>query len=100
MAGFTVKDCFLRTGGQLLLESSLQPDFAAGLGHTPGQGQLTTSSQGGYLIQEINQPVQGQQLRLRVGSPQVNHRIVYEQQELALYPLSGEASVVLRLVIE
>lgn len=100
VAGFTVQDCFRERAGELLLESSRQPDFAAGLGHTPGQGQLISDEQGGYRLESINQVMANQQLRLRVGSSKVNHRIDYEQGLLELYPLVGQQVIILKLVIE
>lgn len=84
VAGFLVRDCFTVTDGQLMLEHSHQPDFAAGLDHIPERGKLESDGAGGYIISNINEPVAGNILRLRVGSDRVGHSIVSAQQELNL----------------
>ncbi|SFC48616.1 protein of unknown function [Marinospirillum celere] len=78
VAGFTVKDCFRIDAGRLLLESSHQPDFAAGLGHIEGRGVQVSDGRGGYWIRDINSPLPHNSMRLRVGSKEVNHRLVFD----------------------
>ena len=51
VAGFTVRDCFALRGSVMVLDSSFQPDFAAGLGHFEGRGTMRTDPAGGYRIE-------------------------------------------------
>lgn len=74
--GFTVHDCYRNQAGRMVLERSHLPDFAAGLDHIPGRGRQVSDGQGGYWIEDINEPVPGNRYRLRVGSLKVNHRLV------------------------
>jgi hypothetical protein len=75
VAGFTVRDCFAWLPPHLVLTDSHQPDFAAGLGHIPGRGVQRSDGAGGYSVENIDQVIAGNRLRLRVGSPAVDHRI-------------------------
>ena len=97
VAGFLVSDCFINQNTQMLLHSSHQPDFAAGLGHLEGRGTLTSDRRGGYLITHINEPVPGNALTLRVGSLAVNHRLVHEGKEYSLSEIAAGRRVTLRL---
>ncbi|MCH8551405.1 MAG: DUF1850 domain-containing protein [Natronospirillum sp.] len=91
VTGFLVRDCFTVEEGRLMLQRSHQPDFAAGLDHIPERGDLESDGNGGYIINNINEPVAGNALRLRVGSERVGHRIVSAQQDLDLSQhFSGE----------
>lgn len=74
--GFTVHDCYRNQAGRMVLERSHLPDFAAGLDHIPGRGRQLSDGQGGYWIEDINEPVPGNRYRLRIGSLKVNHRLV------------------------
>ncbi|MDN3524620.1 DUF1850 domain-containing protein [Halomonas sabkhae] len=74
--GFTVHDCYRNRDGRMVLERSHLPDFAAGLDHIPGRGRQVSDGQGGYWIEDIDEPVPGDRYRLRVGSRQVNHRLI------------------------
>ncbi len=84
VAGFTVRDCFVWQSPHLTLQSSHQPDFAAGLGHFEGRGQVRASSQGGYIIEDIDERLPDNRLVLRVGSPAVDHRIEIGAQSISL----------------
>lgn len=97
VAGFTVSDCFINQNNALLLYSSHQPDFAAGLGHLEGRGTVVSDGQGGYLITDINEPVSGKTLVLRIGSMAVNHRVLYEGRESSLSKVAAGQRVGLRL---
>lgn len=81
----------------MTLERSHQPDFAAGLGHIPGRGTLTSAPEGGYWIEDINEAVPGNCLRLRVGSEAVNHRLVDAGRHQSLTALAARQSI--RLVL-
>ena len=81
----------------MLLHSSHQPDFAAGLGYLEGRGTLSSDDRGGYLITDINEPVPGNALTLRVGSPAVNHRLVHDGEEISLSEIAAGRRVTLRL---
>jgi hypothetical protein len=93
VAGFLVRDCFAAIDGSMMLESSHQPDFAAGLGHIPGRGIMTSAPEGGYWIEEINEAIPGNCLRLRVGSMAVNHRLVFGSREESLSGIAERQSV-------
>lgn len=94
VAGFTVRDCFVWSGGQLMLEHSHQPDFAAGLGHIPGRGVMRSDAAGGYRIEHIDQPIADNALRMRVGSVAVDHRIEIDGAVHSLSrQLAGRAAV-------
>lgn len=75
VAGFTVRDCYAYLDSRMVLEYSLQPDFAAGLGHSPGRGRLESDGAGGYRIEGIDEPVPGNAYLLRLGSTAVAHRV-------------------------
>ena len=97
VAGFLVSDCFVVQNSHMFLYSSHQPDFAAGLGYLEGRGTLRSDGRGGYLITDINEPVPGDALALRVGSPAVNHRLVHEGKEISLSEIAAGRRVTLRL---
>lgn len=73
--GFPVTDCYQNRDGQMMLVSSHQPDFAAGLGHIPGRGRVVSHPQGGYWVLDIDEPVPGNAYVLRPGAGSVDHRI-------------------------
>jgi hypothetical protein len=98
VAGFTVRDCFVYDPPRLVLDSSHQPDFAAGLGHVIGRGTMLSDSTGGYRIESINEPMPGNRLRLRVGAPSVDHRIEFQGGSISLSELAGQRVVEIRLV--
>lgn len=100
VAGFTVSDCFVNTQDALVLHSSHQPDFAAGLGYIKGRGNLVSDDHGGYLIEHINEPVPNNSLVLRVGSMAVNHRVLYKGQETSLSNVAAGQRIALRLAFD
>lgn len=97
VAGFLVRDCFVIRDGQMILDSSEQPDFAAGLGHIEGRGVVVNAGPKGYRIQAINEPVPHNRLNLRVGAMRVNHRMVFQQQEISLSTLAAGQRVSIQL---
>lgn len=84
VAGFEVQDCYENRGGAMVLVKSLQPDFAAGLGHIPGRGVQRSDGQGGYRIEELDEPVPGNAYVLRPGGPAVDHRLRTARAEVSL----------------
>lgn len=98
VAGFAVEDCFSVVVGQWILDSSHQPDFAAGLGHTLGRGEMLSDGQGGYIIKNMAVAIHNNQMILRVGSLAVNHRFEYRQQIVSLSELSAGEKVILKLL--
>ncbi|OJA06831.1 DUF1850 domain-containing protein [Halomonas sp. QHL1] len=89
---FTVLDCYLNAESVMQLERSHQPDFAAGLGHIFGRGEQVSDGEGGYWINAINEPVANNRYVLRVGSPAVNHRVVWPGGEHEPVSLSAHAA--------
>ena len=45
--GFEVSDCYENREGRMVLVQSHLPDFAAGLGHSPGRGRQVSDGAGG-----------------------------------------------------
>ena len=82
--GFEVQDCYENRNGKMVLVKSLQPDFAAGLGHIPGRGLQRSDGRGGYLIEELNEAVPGNAYVLRPGGPAVDHRLRTARAEVSL----------------
>ena len=80
VAQFVVLDCYRNVAGQMVLERSHQPDFAAGLGHVLGRGIQVSDGEGGYWIKGMDEPVPGNRYALRVGAMRVNHRLVWPAQ--------------------
>lgn len=99
VTGFTVRDCFVFDPPRLVLDSSHQPDFAAGLGHIVGRGTMLSDSAGGYRIESINEPLPGNRLRLRVGAPSVDHRIEFHSESISLSERAAQRAVEIRLVM-
>lgn len=65
VTGDGVIDCYVDDLGKMVLHRAYQPDFAAGLGHYPGRGILTSAEGGGYWIEDIDEPVRGNAYVLR-----------------------------------
>jgi hypothetical protein len=95
VAGFDVRDCYRYEEGAMLLTSHHTPDFAAGLGHLPGRGRLESDGHGGYVIEDIDEPVPGNRYLLRVGSPAVNHRIAHGGAVVSLSELAAGERVMI-----
>lgn len=98
VAGFPVRDCFVRRSSTLVLDSSHQPDFAAGLGHYDGRGTMVPDERGGYRIEAIDEPVPDNRLRVRVGSAAVDHRIEHGAGHFSLSAVAEHRRVDIRLV--
>jgi len=97
VTGDGVIDCYVDDHGKMVLHRAYQPDFAAGLGHYPGRGKLTSAENGGYWIEDIDEAVPGNAYVLRVGSLAVNHRIVTENDEINLSKMAEHTRVTIRL---
>lgn len=95
--GFPVTDCFRMQEGQLMLDSTHTPDFAAGLGYTSGRGTLTSDNNHGYRIVEMQVPIPNNRLSLRVGAPSVNHRIKVGSRLISLSELAADQLVDIRV---
>lgn len=95
--GFPVTDCFQMDEGQLMLDSSHTPDFAAGLGYTSGRGTLTSDDKHGYRIIDMQVPIPNNRLSLRVGAPSVNHRIEVGTRLISLSDLAADQLVEIRV---
>jgi len=73
--GFEVSDCYVNREGDMVLDRSHLPDFAAGLDHIPGRGTQVSDGMGGYFIEDLDEPVPGNAYVLRPGSMTVDHRL-------------------------
>lgn len=69
----------------LVLEKTWFRIFGAGLGHWPGHGQLTQKD-GWITIDKMNYTLGS--FVLRIGSPGVDHTILYHQQKINLSALA------------
>lgn len=98
VAGFVVRDCFELRNGEMVLDTSETPDFAAGLGPTLGRGRLSSDGSGGYRLEDIGLVVGPGGLPLRVGSPEVDHRLVFEDDEWPLIERVGQVRAHIRLL--
>lgn len=100
--GFTVLDCYVFRDARMVLQRSHLPDFAAGLDHIPGRGEQVSDGEGGYWIEEIDEPVPDNRYTLRVGADEVDHRLRWEEDDEAFQvSLSAQAAgerVTLRIV--
>jgi hypothetical protein len=101
VAGFEVQDCYANRAGRMVLTHSRWPDAAAGLGHSPGRGRMTSDGLGGYVIEAIDEPVPGNAYVLRpeaVGADVgAGHRLRTASREVSLSVLAPRARVTLRL---
>ncbi|MFT5988387.1 MAG: hypothetical protein ACI912_001892 [Marinobacter psychrophilus] len=99
---FAVLDCYRNVAGVMQLERSHQPDFAAGLGHTVGRGEQVSDGEGGYWINEIDEPVVNNRYVLRVGANAVNHRVVWlvgdHRREVSLSDQASGQRVTVQLI--
>ena len=91
--GFEVSDCYQNRAGQMVLVRAHLPDFAAGLDHIPGRGQQVSDGQGGYWIEDIDEPVPGNAYILRPGAGAVDHRIRQGATEVSLSAIAPRARV-------
>ena len=97
VTGVLVSDYYAYREGQMILTDSHTPAFDAGLGHIPGRGRLESDGQHGYWIRDINERVPGDAYALRVGSQEVNHRIVYRGETYSLSALAAHERVLVRI---
>ncbi len=96
--GFEVQDCYENRGGAMVLTRSHLPDFAAGLDHIPGRGEQLSDGQGGYWIEDLDEPVPGNAYILRPGSIAVDHRLRTAQAEVSLSRLAPRGRVTIALI--
>lgn len=96
--GFEVSDCYEARDGEMVLVRSHLPDFAAGLGHIPDRGRQISDGEGGYFIEDIDEPVPGNSYVLRPGTMSVDHRIRAGDTEISLSRLAEHQRV--RIALE
>lgn len=84
VTGILVRDFYAVEAGIMTLVGSHTPSFDAGLGHIPGRGRVVSDANHGYWIMDINEVVPGNRYLLRVGSENVNHRIIHEETTYSL----------------
>ena len=96
--GFEVKDCYENRDGTMMLVRSHQPDFAAGLGHIIGRGRQVSDGNGGYWIEDIDEPVLGDAYILRPGNMRVDHRLITALGQVSLSSIAPRARV--RIALE
>ncbi|WP_372614217.1 DUF1850 domain-containing protein [Halomonas sp.] len=97
--GFPVLDCYRNREGRMVLVRSHLPDFAAGLDHIPGRGRQVSDGEGGYWIEDIDEPVPGNAYLLRVGAMRVDHRLVIDDTRTSLSRLAANERVTIRLAL-
>lgn len=97
VTGGAVADCMALRGGVAVLTRSFLHDAAAGLGDLPGRGRMRPAEGGGYWIEEINEALPPEGLRLRIGPPVVGHVLTSPAGRLALSELAAGRRVFLRL---
>ena len=98
--GFEVEDHYRNVDGAMVLIRSHLPDFAAGLDHIPGRGRQVSDGQGGYWIEDLDEPVAGNALILRPGDQRVNHRLQTTTGTLNLTALGAGRRLRIALVEE
>lgn len=98
VAGFEVADCYENRDGRMVLTRAHLPDFAAGLDHIPGRGRQVSDGQGGYWIEDIDEPVPGNAYVLRPGGPAVDHRLAAGDQVVSLSRIAPRARVTIALI--
>jgi hypothetical protein len=97
VTGIEVADCFRAGPGGMVLESSRQPDFAAGLGDLPGEGRVRSDGEGGYLIDGLARPVPATGLPLRRAGPAVAQRLLVGGEPVPLPPGPHGERLLIRL---
>ncbi len=97
VTGILVSDYYAYREGTMLLTDSHTPAFDAGLGHIPGRGRLESDANHGYWIRDINESVPGNAYALRVGSKEVDHRVVHQGETYSLSDLAAGERVTLRI---
>ncbi len=97
VTGGAVRDCFASRGGRMVLDRSYLHDFAAGLGEIAGRGRIEAADGGGYWIRDMNEPIRGNALALRVGKRGVDHQLRIGAHVHALTDRAAGQRVVLRL---
>jgi hypothetical protein len=84
VTGMTVRDSYTWQQGELVLLESRVPQLdAAGLGDTPGRGTLESDNEG-TVIRNLNEPIPGNRLTLRVGSPAHPTALIHNQRRYEL----------------
>lgn len=89
VTGGPVADCFANRAGVLMLKSSFLHDYAAGLGDLPGRGRLRPVPGGGYLIEDMDEPMDANRLHLRIAAPRVAQALRGSFGWLTLWPLAA-----------
>lgn len=101
VTGGAVADCFRNLTGVLTLESSFLHDYAAGLGDLPGRGRLRALSTGGYIIEDMDEPLSGNRLPLRLAAPHVAQELRGGFGRVPLWPMAAHgARITLQLITD
>lgn len=95
--GFEVSDCYENRRGRMVLVRSHLPDFAAGLDHIPGRGRQVSDGQGGYWIEDLDEPVPGNGYVLRPGQGIVDHRLKVDGKIVSLSAVAARKKVRIEL---
>jgi len=98
VTGILVRDFYALQDGTMTLTQSHAPSFDAGLGHIPGRGRVVSDDNHGYWIKDINEPVSTNRYLLRVGSRNVNHRIIHAGATYSLSDLAAGQRVRLAII--
>lgn len=98
VTGVLVSDYYRLDGREMMLTDSHTPAFDAGLGHIPGRGRLESDDNHGYWIRDIDEAVPGNGYFLRVGSLEVDHRIVHGDDSYSLSQMAAHQRVRIEVV--
>ena len=85
VAQVQVRDVFAWRDGTMLLTDQLTPLIdIAGLGHTPGRGDLRDDGDGGYWIAGIDAPIAGNVHRFIIGTERAPTTLVHAGRSFEL----------------
>ncbi|MDF1522161.1 MAG: DUF1850 domain-containing protein [Trueperaceae bacterium] len=85
VAQVRVRDVFAYRDGTMLLTDQLTPLIdIAGLGHTPGRGDLRDDGDGGYWIADLDVPIAGNVHRFIIGTERAPTTLVHAGRSFEL----------------
>ncbi len=73
VSAIPVREVFRVEGGELWLEETHNPWFAAGLGEVAGRGRTVAEANHAVAIVDLHERAEG--MALRIGSPEIHHTV-------------------------